>query len=104
MTRIVARLGADDLVQRIRCTDDARGAFAVLTEAGLQRLEQAYPDHLASVRRHVIDRLGNADEAQVASFTALLNSFAADVAADGLVSDCPGTGVFPVRVPGRSNG
>lgn len=61
MTRIVARLAADGLVERVKDACDARGALAVLTDAGLARLEQAYPSHLASVRRHVLDHLGDVD-------------------------------------------
>ncbi|MBC6460669.1 MarR family winged helix-turn-helix transcriptional regulator [Actinomadura sp. HBU206391] len=61
MTRIVTRLEADGLVERVRCAEDARGSNAVLTDAGLARLEQAYPTHLASVRRHVMDHLGEID-------------------------------------------
>ena len=61
MTRIVGRLETDGLVERVQCTEDARGSNAVLTEAGLDRLERAYPTHLASVRRHVIDHLAELD-------------------------------------------
>jgi DNA-binding MarR family transcriptional regulator len=66
MTRLVAKLVADGFVARIRCSDDARGANAVLTDAGLARLEQAWPTHLASVRRHVFDHLGELDLCSVA--------------------------------------
>lgn len=61
MTRIVTRLEADGLVERVRCAADARGSNAVLTDAGLARLEEAYPTHLVSVRRHVFDHLGDID-------------------------------------------
>jgi DNA-binding MarR family transcriptional regulator len=61
MTRVVGRLQADGLVERVKCTEDARGANAILTDAGLTRLEQAYPTHLASVRRHIIDHLAGID-------------------------------------------
>jgi DNA-binding MarR family transcriptional regulator len=61
MTRIVTRLEGEGLIERVRCADDARGANAVLTDAGLARLERAYPAHLASVRRHIVDHLGKAD-------------------------------------------
>src|SRR5687768_2902037 len=43
MTRLVGKLAADGFVARVRCEDDARGANAVLTDAGLARLEQAWP-------------------------------------------------------------
>jgi len=61
MTRIVQRLEAAGLVQRERSADDGRGWHAVLTDAGLERLRQAWPSHLASVRRHVFDQLGDVD-------------------------------------------
>ncbi|CAG6399084.1 MarR family winged helix-turn-helix transcriptional regulator [Streptomyces cocklensis] len=57
MTRIVARLEQRGLVQRVRCEADGRGANAVLTEAGLQHLREAWPAHLASVRRHLLDHV-----------------------------------------------
>jgi hypothetical protein len=42
------------------------GWNAVLTDAGLARLERAWPTHLASVRRHVFDHLHGIDLAQAA--------------------------------------
>jgi hypothetical protein len=33
----------------------------VLTAAGLDRLQAAWPTHLASVRRHVMDHFGDID-------------------------------------------
>ena len=61
MTRLVGKLAAHGFVVRVRCENDARGANAVLTDAGLARLEKAWPTHLASVRRHVFDHLGELD-------------------------------------------
>ncbi|MBE1484777.1 MarR family winged helix-turn-helix transcriptional regulator [Plantactinospora soyae] len=61
MTRIVTRLEQQRFVERIRCPEDARGWNAVLTDAGLTRLEQAYPAHLASVRRHIVDHAAGLD-------------------------------------------
>jgi DNA-binding MarR family transcriptional regulator len=66
MTRVVARLEAEGLVERVTCPEDARGSNALLTDAGLARLEQAYPTHLASMRRHVIDHLGEVNLARLA--------------------------------------
>lgn len=66
MTRVVARLEDQALIERVRCERDARGYFAVLTPAGLARLRQAWPTHLASVRRHVFDHLDDIDVAHVA--------------------------------------
>jgi DNA-binding MarR family transcriptional regulator len=75
MTRIVDRLQGQGFVRRERHCGDARGWNAVLTDAGLQRLRQAWPTHLASVRRHVFDHLNDVD---VPAFTTALQRFAAD--------------------------
>ncbi|MBB2748324.1 UNVERIFIED_ORG: DNA-binding MarR family transcriptional regulator [Microbispora rosea subsp. rosea] len=66
MTRIVTVLERQGLVERVRCDDDARGLNAVLTDAGLTRLEQAWPSNLASVRRHFLDHLEGVDLARLA--------------------------------------
>lgn len=57
LTRLVDKLVRDGLVERARCAGDARVVYAVLTQAGLERLEAAYPTHLDGVRRHLVDRL-----------------------------------------------
>jgi DNA-binding MarR family transcriptional regulator len=61
MTRIVQRLEALGLVERQRCSEDGRGWNAVLTPAGLDRLRDAWPTHLASARRRVFEPLGEVD-------------------------------------------
>src|SRR3954453_12396399 len=61
MSRIVGRLEGQGLVERQRASCDGRGWNAVLTDAGLDRLRRAWPTHLASVRRHVMDHLGEFD-------------------------------------------
>src|SRR3989441_4466252 len=61
MSRIVSRLEAQRLVERERASCDGRGLNAVLTGAGLGRLRRAWPTHLASVRRHMMDHLGELD-------------------------------------------
>ncbi|WP_405969567.1 MarR family transcriptional regulator [Streptomyces sp. NBC_00988] len=61
MTRIVTRLETQGLVGRERCAEDARGWNAVLTDQGLARLQEAWPAHLSSVRRHVLDHVDAAD-------------------------------------------
>jgi DNA-binding MarR family transcriptional regulator len=45
------------LVAREDCASDGRGAFVVLTDAGRRALEEAAPNHVASVRAHFIDLL-----------------------------------------------
>jgi DNA-binding MarR family transcriptional regulator len=57
LTRLVDRLCRDGLLAREACPDDARGSFAVLTEAGIATLAAARPDHLAAVRRRFHEHL-----------------------------------------------
>jgi DNA-binding MarR family transcriptional regulator len=57
ITRLVDRLEREGLVERHRCTDDGRGYFAALTEAGRSKLDAARADHLAGVRRRFLARL-----------------------------------------------
>src|ERR1035437_9548073 len=52
--RLVDRLVADGSVARIKCASDARGAYAVLTDTGRARLDEARPGHFAAVRRHFL--------------------------------------------------
>ncbi|MFC4019904.1 MarR family winged helix-turn-helix transcriptional regulator [Micromonospora sp. GCM10011542] len=66
MTRTINRLESLDLVKRVRCTEDARGWNAVLTDAGFARLEESWPSHLASVRRRFLDHFEGFDLAQLA--------------------------------------
>jgi DNA-binding MarR family transcriptional regulator len=56
LTRLVDRLARDGLLERVACTDDARGAFAKLTPAGRQKLQAARATHLAGVRALFVDR------------------------------------------------
>ncbi|MFB7337045.1 MarR family winged helix-turn-helix transcriptional regulator [Streptomyces adustus] len=61
MTRVVNRLESQSLVLREKALDDRRAWLAVLTDAGLTQLEQAWPTNLASMRRHVFARLDGCD-------------------------------------------
>jgi DNA-binding MarR family transcriptional regulator len=67
LSRLVARLVEQGLVERIECTDDARGAFAVLTDAGSARLESARETHRSGVRRRFLGRLSEAQQRELAS-------------------------------------
>ena len=67
ITRIVTRLDGEGLTRRVLSPSDGRGTVAVLTAAGQASLERAYPAHLASIRRHFLDHLDQADLARFAS-------------------------------------
>lgn len=51
VTRLIDRLVEDGSVERSSCLEDARGAEAVLTPAGLERLRQASATHLRGIQR-----------------------------------------------------
>ncbi|WP_448629438.1 MarR family winged helix-turn-helix transcriptional regulator [Cellulomonas soli] len=60
-TRVVSLLEADGHVQRQPCASDRRGLDAVLTDAGHERFLAVWPIHMASLRRHVFDRVEGLD-------------------------------------------
>lgn len=60
-TRLIDRLVAGGLVERVSCESDRRGQWAALTPAGYERLRQASPTHLRGVAEHFLDRLSADD-------------------------------------------
>ena len=54
VTRLIDRLVDDGLVERSACVSDARGAEAVLTDAGLDRLRAASRTHLRGIEDHFL--------------------------------------------------
>lgn len=65
VTRLIDRLVADGLVERSACVSDARGAEAVLTKAGLERLRSASATHLRGIDAHFLDAVDPTDLAAV---------------------------------------
>ncbi len=61
VTRLVDRLVGDGLVERGLCTTDARGAEAVLTAAGLERLRTAAPTHLRGIQEYFLESVTDDD-------------------------------------------
>ena len=53
----VDRLQRAGLVDRVPCAEDGRGFYARITEEGLGILVAAAPDHVDSVRQHLVDVL-----------------------------------------------
>ncbi|MDS1270358.1 MarR family transcriptional regulator [Lipingzhangella sp. LS1_29] len=53
----LGRMQRRGLVERQECSEDARGAFIVLTEHGRGTIEQAAPQHVNTVRDLVFDQL-----------------------------------------------
>jgi DNA-binding MarR family transcriptional regulator len=61
VTRLIDRLERNGLVSRAACPTDARGAEAVLTDAGLGRLRAASRTHLEGIDRHFLSTVDPAD-------------------------------------------
>ncbi|WP_093785810.1 MarR family winged helix-turn-helix transcriptional regulator [Actinacidiphila guanduensis] len=51
LSRLVARLEKEGLVERCICSEDRRGVRVAITEAGRERYERARPSHLAVLER-----------------------------------------------------
>jgi DNA-binding MarR family transcriptional regulator len=65
LTRLVDRMEREGLVRREACESDARGLFAVLTDAGFARLRAASGTHLRGIDEYVIGRLTPEELAQL---------------------------------------
>ncbi len=57
VTHTAGRLEARGWVRREACLDDRRGVELVLTEEGREALERIAPEHVASVRAHLVDAM-----------------------------------------------
>jgi DNA-binding MarR family transcriptional regulator len=66
MSRLLDDLQARQLIVKRPSEIDGRGNLASLTRQGLALLKSAYPEHLASVRRLVMDHIDEADKARIA--------------------------------------
>jgi len=79
VTRLIDRLEADGLITRSTCTDDGRGALAVLTDAGLARLRDAARTHLDGIAQYFLDVVPDGDlELLAATFRAIGERVRAD--------------------------
>jgi DNA-binding MarR family transcriptional regulator len=57
LTRLIDRVEAAGLIRREPCETDRRGTYAVLTPAGEQAVERAWPVYARGIARHFADRL-----------------------------------------------
>jgi DNA-binding MarR family transcriptional regulator len=80
LTRLVDRLQAEGLVTREPFPGDARGWYTVLTAAGLARMREAAPVHLAGIQAYWLSKFSD-DELRV--LDGLLGRLDADGADDG---------------------
>jgi DNA-binding MarR family transcriptional regulator len=103
ITRAVDRLERAGLVLRRACPTDRRGTFAVLTEAGTEKVDAVLPGHLDLIQTWLIGPLG--DEL-LPGFAAALRVLRDHVAPDATAGaepagvEAPSTSrVAPARVP-----
>ena len=66
LTRLVGRLVSQGMIERLECKNDARGAFAAITDHGRERLAEARATHRAGVRERFLDRLSEREQRQLA--------------------------------------
>jgi DNA-binding MarR family transcriptional regulator len=64
-TRLIDRLVRDGWVERSLCSTDARGAEAVLTSSGLERLRTASRTHLRGISDHFLETMDATELAAV---------------------------------------
>lgn len=86
----LTRMRRRGLVTREECADDGRGSVVVLAPAGLRAIEDAAPHHVASVRRHLIDHLTDAELATLDALTARVLAHLTDAGGEPSADDVPG--------------
>ncbi len=57
LTHQCDRLTKSGLITREPFADDGRGSWAVLTQEGWEKIDSAAPNHVESVREHLVDLL-----------------------------------------------
>jgi DNA-binding MarR family transcriptional regulator len=67
LTRATDRLEEAGLVERVPCPSDRRGAFAALTDRGLDRVVAAVEPHLEHVEQHFTSALSAREQDQLAA-------------------------------------
>lgn len=71
VTRVVDRMERDGLINRQACPSDRRSSYAVVTQAGLTRLEETLPGHLELIQQWFIGQL---EPAKLATFLEALRT------------------------------
>lgn len=68
ISRVVERLEAIGLVRRESAPEDRRGAYAILTDAGMSTFRAALAGHVALVRAQFLDRFNARELKTMAEF------------------------------------
>ncbi len=72
LSHAASRLEERGLLTRTACPTDGRSVFAVLTDAGLEKVRCSVPVHTAGIRRLVLDGLSDDDREHLARILGLL--------------------------------
>jgi DNA-binding MarR family transcriptional regulator len=67
LTRLVDRMERDGLLRRERCTEDARGYFAAITDKGRALFQRARKTHLGGVRQRFLRHFSDEELRTLAS-------------------------------------
>ena len=68
LSRLVDRLEAEGMIERVACPEDGRAINATITESGRTKLEQAQPTHFEGIRRTFLAHFDEAEIDQLAVF------------------------------------
>ena len=78
LTRLVDRLEHEGLVTRCQHERDKRSTYAAITEAGLGKLDEVTPTHVAGIRRLFLEPLSDGQLRQLAGVWRRLRNASAD--------------------------
>lgn len=78
----LARMTKRGLIHRAEVPNDGRGAYVALTDAGLDRIKQAAPGHVRTVRESFFDNLTTADMESLRRILSLIGSSPKDESAN----------------------
>lgn len=65
LTRLIDRMVASGLVERVACPEDRRGTYVAMTQTGQRSLRAAAPIHLGGINEHFAGRLSAAETEQL---------------------------------------
>jgi DNA-binding MarR family transcriptional regulator len=68
LSRLVDRLEADKMIERVACPEDGRAINATITELGRARLAEAEGTHFEGIRQRFLSNFSEAEVGQLADF------------------------------------
>jgi DNA-binding MarR family transcriptional regulator len=89
LTRAVDRLERADLVERVPCPSDRRGAYAALTPTGLDRIRGAVEPHLGHVEEYLTGALDPDEQALLIDLLRKVRDHVNPAAAAAIPADEP---------------